>query len=95
MHAGYFKRAFASGLVQLVGNASGAVIGFIFTSESAPRYLTGMYTALALTVMSMGCAVVLSLHLRRENKKRIELIAQGAEDRPQLGDQNPHFMYYP
>ena len=95
MHAGYFKRAFASGLVQLVGNASGAVIGFIFTTESGPRYMMGMYTALGLTVMSMCCAILLTVMLRRENARRRELVAQGAADQPELGDMNPHFMYFP
>lgn len=93
-HSGYFKRAICTAFIQCVGNIAGAVIGFIFTSESAPRYLEGMWFSLGVSIMSMGCLFLLRFVLKRENKKKRELIAQGAPDEPELGDRNPHFLYY-
>lgn len=94
MHAGYFKRAVATGMVQFVGNISGAVIGFIYTTQSAPRYMMGLEVTLAFSVLSLVLTVFLSLMLKRENKRRDELISQGARDQPELGDENPHFKYF-
>lgn len=52
-HAGFFKRAFAMGVIQLVGNSAGAAIGFIFKAQTAPRYFEGIYFAIGMTLMSM------------------------------------------
>ena len=35
-----------------------------------------------------------ALILMRINKNREKLIAEGAEDLPELGDKNPHFRYF-
>lgn len=94
IHAGYFKRAIATSMVQVVGNVAGAVIGFIFTTGSAPRYLKGMWFAFGITLVSICCTLFLRFMLIRENAKKIEAIAQGAPDQPELGDRNPHFLYY-
>lgn len=34
-------------------DSAGAAIGFIFTAQSAPRYLKGLYFAVGMTIMSM------------------------------------------
>ncbi|KAI1778465.1 major facilitator superfamily domain-containing protein [Hypoxylon cercidicola] len=93
-HSGYFKRAIATSMVQVVGNVAGAVIGFIFTTQSAPRYMKGMWFAFAFTLVSIVCTLFLRFMLLRENAKKREAIAQGAPDQPELGDRNPHFLYY-
>ncbi|KAE8445629.1 hypothetical protein EG329_013263 [Mollisiaceae sp. DMI_Dod_QoI] len=93
--AGYFKRAFATGTMQLVGNSAGAAIGFIFTAQSAPRYFEGLYFALGMTIMSMTCTALTTIILRREIKVKERLIAEGVPDQPELGDRNPHFVFYP
>lgn len=93
-HAGYFKRAFATGCMQLVGNSAGAAIGFIFTAQSAPRYFMGLYFALGMTVMSMVLTIIMRVLLQRANKEKRRLIAEGAPDQPGLGDRNPHFIFY-
>lgn len=93
-HSGYFKRAFATGCVQLVGNSAGAAIGFIFTAQSAPRYFKGLYFAVGMTVMSMALTTAMSILLRRENREKSRLVAEGAPDQPELGDRNPHFLYF-
>jgi MFS family permease len=93
-HAGYFKRAFATGMVQLVGNSAGAAIGFIFKAQQAPRYFDGLYFAVGMTCMSIVLTATMSFFLRKENAKKRRLIAEGAPDQPELGDRNPHFLYY-
>ncbi|RFU30936.1 hypothetical protein B7463_g5423, partial [Scytalidium lignicola] len=93
-HSGYYKRAFATGMVQLVGNSAGAAIGFIFKAQSAPRYFEGLYFAVGMTIMSMTLTVIMSYFLRLGNKEKRRLIAEGAPDQPELGDRNPHFFYY-
>ena len=93
-HAGYFKRAMATGMIQLVGNSAGAAIGFIFKAQDAPRYIEGMHFAIGMTVMSMALTAILWFFLRLGNKKKQESIANGAPDQPELGDRNSHFLYY-
>lgn len=94
MHAPYYKRAVATSMMQVIGNVSGAIIGFIFTTQSGPRYMMGMGTALGLITLSFCLSVFLSFMLMRENKRREKLVAEGAEDQPHLGDRNPHFRYF-
>ncbi|KAF8857021.1 MFS general substrate transporter [Acephala macrosclerotiorum] len=93
-HAGYFKRAFATGSMQLVGNSAGAAIGFIFKAQDAPRYFEGCWFALGMTIMSITCTAITTIGVRRENKVKLKLIEEGAPDQPELGDRNPHFLYY-
>ncbi|KAF1990633.1 MFS general substrate transporter [Aulographum hederae CBS 113979] len=93
-HAGYYKRAFTTGTVQLVGNSAGAAIGFIFKAQDAPRYIMGMWFALGMICLSIICTLVLAFFLRRGNAVKRRLIAEGAPDQPELGDRNPHFLYH-
>jgi len=93
-HAGYYKRAFATGMIQLVGNSAGAAIGFIFTAQSAPRYFEGLYFAIGMTILSIILTAVTSFFLRLGNREKRRLIDEGALDQPKLGDRNPHFFYY-
>jgi MFS family permease len=93
-NAGYFKRAFATGMVQLVGNSAGAAIGFIFKAQDAPRYFEGIYFAIGMTVMSICLTGVNAWIVVRGNRRKRQLVADGAADEPLLGDENPHFMYY-
>ncbi|EMC95878.1 hypothetical protein BAUCODRAFT_109550 [Baudoinia panamericana UAMH 10762] len=93
-HSGYFKRAFATGMIQLVGNSAGAAIGFIFKAQTAPRYFEGMHFAIGMTIMSI-CLIGVNLCIViAGNKRKRREIAEGAVDEPALMDQNPHFLYY-
>ena len=69
-HAGYFKRAFATGLIQLVGNSSGACIGFIYKAQQAPRYKPGMHFSIGMTCMSFVLTTSLAYAWRLENNKK-------------------------
>ncbi|WVQ73705.1 hypothetical protein IAR50_003285 [Cryptococcus sp. DSM 104548] len=92
--AGHYKRAVSCGTIQLTGNISGAIIGFIFTSESAPRYRKGIYFDIAATVMSMCCTLILLLGTRAKITKKEKQIAAGAPDDNSLGDENPHYQLF-
>ncbi|KAF2112236.1 major facilitator superfamily domain-containing protein [Lophiotrema nucula] len=93
-HSGYFKRAFTTGVIQLVGNSAGAAIGFIFKAQTAPRYLEGMHFAIGMTLMSMVLTGLNLWFVVQGNKKKRKAIAEGAVDAPKLGDRNPHFLLY-
>ncbi|KAK5115895.1 hypothetical protein LTR62_000351 [Meristemomyces frigidus] len=93
-NSGYFKRAFATGMVQLVGNSAGAAIGFIFKAQTAPRYLEGIDFAIGMTVMAICLTAVNAWVVIISNRRKREQIAQGALDQPELGDRNPHFLFY-
>lgn len=93
-NAGYFKRAFATGMIQLVGNSAGAAIGFIFKTQTAPRYFKGIHFAIGMTCMSM-CLTALNMWVVVvTNRRKRSAIAKGAVDRPELGDRNEHFLLY-
>lgn len=93
-HAGHFKRAFAMGMIQLVGNSAGAAIGFIFKAQDAPRYFEGIHFAIGMTLMSMCLTAVNMWLVTVGNKRKQEEIADGAVDRPDLGDRNAHYALY-
>ncbi|OXH22188.1 high-affinity nicotinic acid transporter [Cryptococcus neoformans] len=92
--SGHYRRAFAMGFIQLVGNSAGACIGFIFTSQSAPRYLKGIYYDIGVTIMSICFTCILMFIAWIRNKKKREAISAGASNQPELGDANPHYMYF-
>ena len=52
------------------GNLGGAIAGFIYRKEDAPRYIVGHATLLATTSMSMILCILMTLYLRRENARR-------------------------
>lgn len=93
-HSGYFKRAFATGMIQLVGNSAGAAIGFIFKVQTAPRYLEGVYFAMGMVIMSMCLTAVNMWIVIRGNRSKKSEVAEGAPDAPELGDRNAHFTFY-
>ncbi|WVQ82100.1 hypothetical protein IAT38_004228 [Cryptococcus sp. DSM 104549] len=94
--AGHYKRAVSCGTIQLTGteDISGAIIGFIFTSQTAPRYRQGIYFDIAATLMSMGCTIILLLGTRAKISKKAKQVAAGAPDDNSLGDENPHYKLF-
>lgn len=78
--------------MQLIGNSSGAAIGYIFMDS--PRYAKGFGLASGLCVIGMGSVTLLMWYYNRENAKKRALVEAGAPDQPELGNDNPHFMYY-
>ncbi|ORY78469.1 major facilitator superfamily domain-containing protein [Leucosporidium creatinivorum] len=91
--AGHFRRATSVGLMQLVGNSSGAAIGFIYNAKEAPRYNKGLWIAFSLSILSIIITALHAFALRRINARRAELVAAGAADQQELGSDNPHFKF--
>lgn len=83
--------ALSVGLMQLIGNSSGAAIGYIYMD--APSYTKGFSISSAVTFFSMCIVVLLMWHYKRQNAKRTALIESGAPNQPELGDKNPHFLF--
>ena len=79
--------------MQLVGNASGATVGFMFNAQTGPRYLKGMYIAMSLLCLSVVITVCQAMALKRLNRINASKVAAGAPDQPELGSDNPHFVY--
>ncbi|EEY14812.1 high-affinity nicotinic acid transporter [Verticillium alfalfae VaMs.102] len=73
--AGHFKRATALGIVYSVGNSSGIVVGQIFTTSSAPRYLKGVRINTAFASFGIVLVILHVLALRHVNAKRRERLA--------------------
>ncbi|CZR64272.1 uncharacterized protein PAC_14170 [Phialocephala subalpina] len=74
--------------------SAGAAIGFIFKAQDAPRYFEGCWFALGMMIMSITCTAITTVGVRRANKIKLKLIEEGAPDQPELGDRNPHFLFY-
>jgi hypothetical protein len=52
-----------------------------------------MYICMGLTALGIVITVVQAAIYHMINKKREEMVRNGAEDRPELGDENPHFRF--
>lgn len=83
-NAKHYKRATATGLMQLIGNSSGAAIGYIFNAQSAPGYQKGLWISVGLTALSMVVTTLHALALKRINRQRAEAVAAGAPNQPEL-----------
>ncbi|KAL7418642.1 High-affinity nicotinic acid transporter [Cryptotrichosporon argae] len=92
--AGHYKRALCMGLVQLVGNSSGATVGFVFTTQTAPRYFKGLYFDIGMTALSIICTSVNLYLIKRINQRKQAAVDDGAANQPELGDKNPHFFLF-
>ncbi|WWC65504.1 uncharacterized protein I303_108122 [Kwoniella dejecticola CBS 10117] len=93
-HAPHFKRATTCGTIVFIGNIAGAVVPLVFTAQTKPRYLKGIYFVLGMTVMSLLCTTALLIGTIQKNKKKAEQIAAGAPDNYDLGDKNPHYPLF-
>ncbi|KAL7421072.1 High-affinity nicotinic acid transporter [Cryptotrichosporon argae] len=93
-HAPHFKRATTCGTIVFVGNISGAIIGFIFTTQTSPRYIPGIKFVLGMTCMSILCTSVLLFGTWKKNQNKKAAIEAGAPDDRSLGDKNPHYPLF-
>ena len=71
------KRAIALAMNNALGNTALVWTPYLYPSSDGPRYITAWSVNLALTVVTLVSAVVLSFVLRRDNKKIDELNAMG------------------
>ncbi|KAI0148527.1 major facilitator superfamily domain-containing protein [Xylariaceae sp. FL1272] len=95
----YGKRTTANGLQLTVGNSSGIMASFIYSSGSAPRYIKGNAISLSLVGLSAILYGLLWFWYARENKRRErgEVKAKhqnlSEEELAELGDESPRFRY--
>lgn len=87
------------GFTLCLGNTAGVAVGQIFTTQSAPRYMTGLTIALGLACYALIVVVGLMLSFTWVNRKRAaKLLAAEREGNPilpnpELGDYDVHFRY--
>lgn len=97
--ARHYKRASMVGLTLTVGNTAGVVVGQIFTTESAPRYIKGLSIALGFGGVGLVMVGTLMTAFPLVNKRRAAAIAKAESEgrplieKPEDGDYDVYFRY--
>lgn len=95
----HYKRATMVGFTLCLGNTAGVAVGQIFTTQSAPRYTTGLAVAMGLAAFALVDVCFLMAAFTWVNRKRAaklqaaEQAGTPIEPNPDLGDYCPHFRY--
>ncbi|KAL8943064.1 MAG: hypothetical protein Q9211_001117 [Gyalolechia sp. 1 TL-2023] len=95
----YSKRATATGLQLTIGNASGIMAPFLYSSSDEPRYLRGHGVSLAMVAMAAVVFGFMSWYLSKRNDQRRRgeedgKVADMSEDEiAELGDESPRFIF--
>ncbi|KIY00155.1 uncharacterized protein Z520_03840 [Fonsecaea multimorphosa CBS 102226] len=95
----HFKRATMLGATTTLANTAGVAVGQIFTSDTSPRYLKGMYVAMGLAGVAFLSMVSMMIGIKIVNRQRAEKLRRAEENgtpiapQPELGDSDPHFVY--
>lgn len=78
---GQWKRAFSSAIVVGAGGIGGIAGALVFRSQDQPKYLPGMYTAIACNICILLCTAGLSAWFWRRNKlaKQGLVVLEGLE----------------
>ena len=79
--APYYKRVTGIAFGFISTNSGGILSTWLFPTTDAPRYRKATWTALGLTISIVTFAVINSLYLARENKKKSRLERHGEGDR--------------
>ncbi|OAQ59459.1 high-affinity nicotinic acid transporter [Pochonia chlamydosporia 170] len=67
---GSVKRGVGIAMVVGSGNLGGAVSGFMFRKDDAPRYLSAYLTLVGMMTLTSACSAFLTWYLRKENASR-------------------------
>lgn len=95
----HYKRATMVGFTLCLGNTAGVAVGQIFTSQSAPRYITGLTVALGLACFALCIVVSLMVGFTWVNRSRAAKLLAAEQagtpiaPNPDLGDYDVHFKY--
>ncbi|KAL4936211.1 hypothetical protein BDV06DRAFT_233626 [Aspergillus oleicola] len=95
----HYKRATMVGFTLCLGNTAGVAVGQIFTTDTAPRYTTGLAIAMGLACFAFVDVFVLMAGMVWVNRKRerrireAEAAGQPLESRPEEGDYDVYFRY--
>lgn len=97
--ARHTKRATMVGFALCIGNSAGAAVGQIFTTQSAPRYISALSIALGLSCVAIAIVVGLMASMAYVNRRRAAKILAAEQagtplpNRPEDGDYNVYFKY--
>ena len=86
--APYYKRVTGVAFGFISTNSGGILSTWLFPTTDAPRYRTATWTALGLSLSIAVLAVINSLYLARENRRKASSNLQRA-----AGDRDPSFKY--
>lgn len=86
--APYYKRVTGVAFGFISTNSGGILSTWLFPTTDAPRYRTATWTALGLSLSIAALAVINSLYLARENRRKVNSNLQRA-----AGDRDPSFKY--
>jgi hypothetical protein len=95
----YGKRAFASGMQITIGNISGVVSPFLYSSNTAPAYLPGYGATIGMLALGILLYTALHFYFRIQNKKKREgkydhlMEGKTEEEIAEMGENNPRYMY--
>lgn len=95
----YGKRAVSTGLHLTIGNASGVMSPFLFSSSEAPTYRPGYGASIGMLVLSLGLNILLHWHFKRQNKQRDQglhdHLLEGKTDVEveAMGERSPKFRF--
>jgi len=84
----YYKRVTGVAFGFISTNSGGILSTWLFPTTDAPRYRTATWTALGLSLSIAALAVINSLYLARENRRKVNSNLQRA-----AGDRDPSFKY--
>lgn len=86
--APYYKRVTGVAFGFISTNSGGILSTWLFPTTDAPRYRTATWTALGLSLSIAALAVINSLYLALENRRKVSSNLQRA-----AGDRDPSFKY--
>ncbi|PWA02161.1 hypothetical protein BB558_001708 [Smittium angustum] len=94
---GISKRMISSAMTVSFGGIAGAVTGYMFVSNYAPRYRLGQSVNLALCIYIIVAALVLKVYFTKENNRRDnnpeDVSHMSEEEQRLLNDYHPDFRY--
>ncbi|OAL02095.1 MFS general substrate transporter [Phaeosphaeriaceae sp. SRC1lsM3a] len=95
----YGKRAFASGMQITIGNISGVVSPFLYSTNTRPTYYPGYGATIGMLALGIALYTALHFYFRMQNKKKREgkfdylMEGKTEEEVAEMGENNPHYMY--
>ncbi|OMH84204.1 putative transporter [Zancudomyces culisetae] len=91
------KRALSSAAYMMVGSAAGMVTPYLFTTKTAPKFVTGYAYAFSLYGVSLIMVFLLTVSFKRANKQRDsnpkDVSHLSSEEQRAMHDFHPNFRY--
>lgn len=81
----YYRRATSTGVMQMIGNTAGAVVGQVFVAHDSPRYIKGMAVALGGNGLAIAVSALLIGGLVMMNREDVKSSGNPRGDGEALG----------